>query len=101
AQGTDCPSNGNAKCMSCDAGFRLEKDQCLQNLCTCNHGTAVSGASCDVHQKHECAACTDANYELINGKCVYKICTCANGDRAEGSACPNHGAKKCAKCDGG
>merc|ERR1719499_2898236 len=35
SSGGDCPSDGDAKCASCDAGYHLNGDACSVNQCSC------------------------------------------------------------------
>ena len=32
------------------SGYRLEAKQCAKNVCTCDYGTAVTGAACPLAQ---------------------------------------------------
>ena len=58
AQRTACPTNGNAKCVSCSVGYHLDGDSCVANVCSCPNGTAATGNACTSHNAVKCSACT-------------------------------------------
>tara|TARA_B000000477_G_scaffold82602_1_gene69805 strand:+ start:9986 stop:12061 length:2076 start_codon:yes stop_codon:yes gene_type:complete len=67
----DCPSTscgaGEHLTGSC-GGSTINTRFCKQNVCRCDHGTAVKGAACSTHNKHKCASCSSA-YRLKSETC--------------------------------
>lgn len=46
-------------CSSCDAGYHLEGNLCVENVCTCSVGTlATSGPACPTHGAEGCGVLT-------------------------------------------
>ena len=73
ATGSACPSQGTAKCASCNAGFKLATDACVATTCTCSNGVAAAGAACPTDGA-KCASCS-TGFSLSGANCVETICT--------------------------
>ena len=78
AAGSDCPTNGVAKCMACSGSFYLSNDACVAwTTCTCAEYETVAPSNTQ------------------NRECATKQCTCANGGTAAtGIDCPMNGVAK-------
>ena len=61
ASGLTCTSNSNQVCGTCNTGFHPSGNICEANTCSCNGGTAVTGASCTSDDTEMCASCTSSN----------------------------------------
>ena len=83
ATGSDCTSNGEWKCTSCNWGYYKNGNTCMecQGCPTGQHRVNCGGNSA--------------------GMCVSNICNCNGGQRAEGAACPINGEWKCTSCNWG
>jgi len=69
ATNTNCPVNGQAKCVSCNAGFNLAGDACNQNVCTCSNGNGATGTNCPTHNSAKCVSC-NGGFNLEGTTCV-------------------------------
>ena len=70
------------------------------NSCTCENGTAATGAACTTDGAELCATCNNG-FTLDRTACTVNICTCKNGMAATGAACTTDGAEGCATCNNG
>ena len=75
-------------------------EQCTQNVCTCENGTATLSKNCPSNGKNHCESCNNG-YSLRGNQCVKDVCTCANGVAATGNKCPSGGGEKCVMCGAG
>lgn len=105
----DCPSGWytdqlkQQACKQCPTGKRSSTGdtKCLQNTCTCQGGTEVTGSACIQHGRSWCASC-DETYQYVDGHgyCQYFHGTyCQNGvirDVYERTA-----INQCGTCDPG
>ena len=41
--GSNCPTNGQNKCQTCNTGYRKVSDRCYANNCTCDNGYRATG----------------------------------------------------------
>ena len=98
ATGAACTSDG-AKCVSCDTGWTLSSDACVENTCTCTNGNGATGANC-TSDGAKCASC-DTGWTLSSDACVENTCTCNNGNRATGADCDVNNLEKCVSCGNG
>ena len=69
ANGTECPTSGDAKCTSCDDGYHLEGLQCIENQCTCDNGVGATGTDCPTHGSVKCTSCDDG-YHAEGLQCI-------------------------------
>jgi hypothetical protein len=117
-----CEADDTEDCESCDAGYYLSataglgSQTCLQNVCTCSHGTATiatGGPSnfCAENGQHDCNTCK-AGYHLNEPAaagaqtCQANVCTCPNGVAAvaagnAGTLCEADGTEDCSLCNAG
>ena len=93
-----CESDGQKKCASCDFGFHLSSNSCLQNQCTCSNGNGTVGKSCPADKAAKCGSC-NSGHNLSGDLCAENQCTCSNGDGAKGNDCSAHNAAKCSSCN--
>jgi len=73
ASGKECPSAEAFKCSTCNAGYQLKGDECV-NMCT-------------------------AGYHMKGDKCVKNRCICVGG--TADLDCPKNNAVKCTSCNVG
>jgi hypothetical protein len=66
--GGGCTEHEANECASCDAGHRLEDEDCLENVCSRANGNAVGSGSCTENGGDECTDC-DEGYTLLSGSC--------------------------------
>ena len=83
--GVHCPTNGVAKCASCNPGWTInhEKTKCIRTY----------PCSCVELQQQRSAP--------LICLCAVNTCTCKNGLAQTGEHCPANGAAKCASCNAG
>ena len=74
--GTNCPSNGDEKCASCDDGYYLSNDVCNYKHCTCSNGSGASGSDCPSNDYEKCTSC-NSGYRLSGDSCEV-IDTCSD-----------------------
>ena len=84
----NCPTDGDAKCVSCSGAFFLVGTTCSPHVVDCDgQGRVQVTAASNIAD----AVCGDP-----------KQCTCASsGTAATGVDCPNDGDAKCATCTAG
>lgn len=116
---------GETQCGICHPGFHLENDQCLPNICTCQHGAAVASENCFAHTQESCASCpediNEIEIELVAGfpvmicspicqdyetlenylTCVPNTCTCEFGQAVLAVDCLVNQQEKCLTCNSG
>jgi len=73
ASGGDCPSDGDAKCASCEAGYYLDGDACSVNQCTCSNGTPGTATTCPADGAAKCVAC-ESGHSLAADECTADPC---------------------------
>lgn len=79
ASGSNCPSDGAYKCLSCDAGYYLSGSTCSLKQCTCTHGsTSYTGTDCPTNGANKCSSC-DAGFYLSDSSCSLNKCACDHG----------------------
>ena len=78
--GTACPTNGQAKCTSCNSNYYLDGIVCK----TCGTGSCPSGQ----YVSQQCTTTQDR-------VCSDKQCTCDDGIAEVGELCPTNNATKC------
>ena len=61
--------DGAANCASCDTGYNLQSDACVENLCTCESGIAATGTDCSTDGDVRCDSC-NPGYYLQSDACV-------------------------------
>jgi hypothetical protein len=86
ATNTACPTNGDAKCASCDAGRYLDSSNACLIFDTCTTAEYQTTAPVRTTQ---------------NRLCDTRVCTCASGTgvAATGAACTEgHGNAQCTSC---
>merc|ERR550519_1368221 len=100
SEGDECGTSGEKKCASCNAGFDLSGNECIQLTCKCDNGTP--GTDCAVKDGASCATC-HANYKKSGNKCEPKTCKCDNGLPVGNGDCDNELDQRCQSvgCNGG
>ena len=88
ATGLNCPTDGDAKCISCNDGT----SKYLQT----SDSSCQPWKKCDVQSEYESVSPSTT----VNRECVDKQCSCDNGVGFTASNCPNQGAFKCESCIG-
>ena len=63
ARGINCPENVQRKCIRCNQGFTLSRqdNSCYLNVCQCKDGTPATGSACLQHDQPQCSEC-DAGF---------------------------------------
>jgi hypothetical protein len=100
---TYCAAAADTVC-SCDAGYHLAEASgiCVENTCTCEHGTPTTGASCPNHDTTLCSTTCDLGYHSDGAEgCAANICTCEGGIEVMGTACAVHDSVNCETCNAG
>jgi len=92
--------------LGCDASFGDSSDAICQcstaaNVCSCDDGTAATGADCANDGNETCASCNDGFYVTDADSCAANVCSCDNGTAATGADCANNGVETCASCNDG
>ena len=101
----DATNNQLSKCLdtNCETAgqhFDDDRNECVQNTCTCLNGTPETGTNCDRHQSEECDVC-DAGYQREGFRCSQKQCKCYNGNPVSSIHCSQTNANECSSCDPG
>ena len=86
------------KCASCNDGFRLENERCVQEFdYICTNGTRATGKTTQ-QGTEKCTAC-NSGFRLENERCVQEFdYICTNGTKADGKT-TQQGTEKCAACN--
>ena len=63
-----CLNNGSRKCDSCDAGFELINDMCVEKVCICNNGVSVVANKCPKYGEIICIDCFEGFKLEISGE---------------------------------
>ena len=92
--------DGSAVCSTCNSGYNLQSDACVENVCTCSNGSGATNTACATNGSEVCTTC-DSGYTLQADSCVENVCTCENGTGATNTACATNGDAVCASCDAG
>ncbi|CAD7971980.1 unnamed protein product, partial [Amoebophrya sp. A120] len=83
--GTDCPMHGAHDCASCSSGYGLASGKCElvcptgqhlndagtaceDNSCSCDFGSAATGAACTSNSANICSSC-DSGYHANGNSC--------------------------------
>ena len=100
ATGTNCATDGDNSCLSCDGGYHLSSSKsCVANTCTCSNGVAATETDCLVDGAGRCSSCR-GGYEKSGYSCIGYAGSCANGDliTAQTSRTADN---QCGSCHGG
>lgn len=103
-----------SSCLSCNAGFGLDKKGACRPKCVCVNGRAAGAGSrqCAKPGQHSCVKCA-MGWHLADGEgllvtlskpvaglqCIMNQCTCPNGFPAP--SCFRHGSISCLACRAG
>jgi len=68
ATGTNCTTDGDEICASCNPGYTLRSNVCEANNCTCTGGSAATGTNCTTDGDEICASC-NPGYTLRANVC--------------------------------
>ena len=73
--GADAADAAGAFCCNpCPAGYH-EDGLCVPNVCSCNHGTPVTGPACTSHGAEHCASCKDGG-DIYSFHADTNTCSC-------------------------
>ena len=100
ATGTNCATDGDNSCLSCNGGYHLSSSKsCVANECTCSNGVAATETDCLVNDAGRCSSC-DKGYKKSGDSCIGYAGSCANGDLiiAQTSRTADN---QCESCHGG
>ena len=61
--GSNCLTDGVAKCGSCDSGYNINGTVCEMNECFCANGNGTTGLNCLTDGATKCGSC-DSGYNL-------------------------------------
>eukprot|EP00931_Biecheleriopsis_adriatica_P039523 TRINITY_DN2259_c0_g1_i1.p1 TRINITY_DN2259_c0_g1~~TRINITY_DN2259_c0_g1_i1.p1 ORF type:complete len:1156 (+),score=163.57 TRINITY_DN2259_c0_g1_i1:68-3535(+) len=90
AKAADCPSDGDAKCQSCNVGYLLVGSACQHNQCTCSNGEGAKAADCPSDGDAKCHSCNDG-YMLVGSACQAEVSCELRGGKyclSEAPTCP-------------
>ena len=85
--------------QKCDAGYHLDQNSCVINVCLCENGEPISDTNCSNHEGNECQSCLDG-YHLEDMVCAINSCYCDYGvSVSNGKDCIIDGSHHCSECD--
>ena len=61
--------DGAANCASCETGYHLQSDACVENMCTCESGSAATGSDCLTDGLAMCVSC-NSGFDLQSNVCT-------------------------------
>jgi len=89
-------------CSGNDKKFRITCAEVNPSVCSCNDGTAATGAQGCANDGDETCAICEGGFHLTEADlCAANICTCSNGTGETGADCVNDSTETCASCDDG
>eukprot|EP00928_Gymnodinium_smaydae_P054119 TRINITY_DN3794_c0_g1_i1.p1 TRINITY_DN3794_c0_g1~~TRINITY_DN3794_c0_g1_i1.p1 ORF type:complete len:3080 (-),score=568.50 TRINITY_DN3794_c0_g1_i1:116-9355(-) len=101
ATGEACTEMNANICVDCNAGYFLEEETCLENICTCQDGTGGVGLDCPRHEDVHCTSCNPGFTLTEEFTCQENVCRCDNGLAAEGELCEEDDLLLCTACEVG
>ena len=100
ASGTT-PNRNTEKCQSCNSGYHLADERCVENRYTCTNGTAKSDSRPQTNNTAYCVSC-NSGYKLDSNRCVAIQYTCSNGTKQSGNPTSgNADVERCTSCNSG